>query len=606
MLALSEGSRLLYLRMRREGVGAAVHRKGPGLGGKAPTSMRHQRERTAACARSRRLNRRFRTALTLLLAVVTTAVLVSCSSGGAASSSTRTHAPARATSHPTATQTAEPATFLGADGVESRAIIAENRRPGTSAWRITNPGAGMIEGFADHNYAQQGDTVGLYVSTDQSSFVATAYRMGWYGGAGAREVWQSAPLTGVNQPACPVTPTTNMVSCDNWTRSVSVTLTSAFVPGDYLIKLTANDNAQSYIQLTVWQPTSDATYLLLNRSMVEQGWNTFGGYDYYQGTGPCILDHDGYPPCNRARVVSFDRPYAGDGSNDFLTSEYPIVEFMEQEGLDVTYCTDICLSEHPTFLLQHKALVDTDHDETWTNSEREAVLNAANAGVNMAFFGAATLVRHARLEPSPLGADREEVDYRDSSEDPLDAQGTDPADVTGNTWSSPPASWDAESFLGQIYSGYLHPGVPNASMTVYDANSWFFQGTGLGNGAQIPSVINSDIDHLDPSGPMPQNLQVLAHSAIPLSRVFTNQGTWGGNTYSDVTYYTNPAGAGIFDSGDNIWVNTLLPCPATAPDCPAVTMRQLTANVLHLFGQGPAGHTQPSQANWQSVTPAGS
>lgn len=489
--------------------------------------------------------------------------------------------------------------------MQSSAIIAENDRPGTTAWNITNPGAGVVEGFADHNYAQQGDTVGLYVSTDQTSFVATAYRMGWYGGAGARQVWQSASTTGVNQPACPVDATTNMVACDNWARSLTMTVTSAFVPGDYLIKLTASDNAQSYIQLTIWQPDSTAAYLVLNRSMVEQGWNTFGGDDYYQGQGPCILDNDGYPPCNRARVVSFDRPYAGDGSNDFLTSEYPIVQFMEQEGLDVTYCTDICLSEHPAFVLQHKALIDTDHDETWTNSEREGVLAAAASGVNMAFFGAATLVRHARLQPSPLGADREEVDYRDSAEDPA-IHAADPTAVTGNTWDSPPTRWNAESFLGQIYSGYLDPGEPNAAMTVSDAGSWLFQGTGLADGAQIPAVINSDIDHLDPSGPMPQNLQVLAHSPIPLSEVLTNQGRWGGNTYSDISYYTNASGAGIFDSGDNIWVNTLEPCTAAAPACSSAIMRTLTTNVLRLFGPGPAGKTQPSQPNWQSVTPAGS
>jgi hypothetical protein len=282
-----------------------------------------------------------------------------------------------------------------------------------------------------------------------------------------------------------------------------------------------------------------------------------------------------------------------------------MVQFMEEKGLDVTYCTDICISEHPGFLLQHKALIGLDHDETWTNSEREAALNAAAAGVNMAFFGAATLVRHARLQPSPLGPDRVEVDYRDPAEDPV-GHGGDPLEVTGNTWSSPPTNWNSESFLGQIYSGYLMPNEPSAPMKVFDASSWLFQGTGLIDGAEIPSVINSDIEHLAPSGPTPQNLQVLAHSPIPLSEVYTNQGKWNGYTYSDVTYYTNSSGAGIFDSGDNVWVATLQPCPSPVSNCPARTMRELTANVLRLFGQGPAGKTQPSRPNWQSVAPPGS
>src|SRR5207248_269992 len=157
----------------------------------------------------------------------------------------------------------------------------------------------------------------------------------------------------------------------------------------------------------------------MNRALVEQGWNTYGGFSFYEGTGRCQFDHRTYPPCNRARVVSFDRPYAGNGASDFLDNEYPFIAFAEREGLDVTYCTDICVSEHPEVLLQHRALIGLDHDETWTNSERVAALDAFRHGVNIAFLGAATLVRHARLEPSPLGADRHEVDYRDATEDPL-------------------------------------------------------------------------------------------------------------------------------------------------------------------------------------------
>lgn len=556
---------------------------------------------------------RLRPVLAVLAAIVAVAGLVSCTpdAGGGAGGSARPtstsgiHAGAHHGGARASAGVASPTITDGPAGVVSSAVVAENHRRGTSAWQITNQGAGVVEGFADRTYAKHGDEVGLYVSTDQPSFTVTAYRMGWYAGSGARQVWRSAPIAGKAQPACPVDHATNMVSCANWARSLTMTVTAAFVPGDYLLKLTTSGNRQSYIQLTVWQPDSHAAYLVMNRSMVEQGWNTFGGYDFYEGQGACILDTHGYPPCNRARVVSFDRPYEGDGANDFLPSEYPMVQFMEQEGLDVSYCTDICVSEHPDLLLQHRALIGLDHDETWTNSEREAALKAAAAGVNMAFFGAATLVRHARLEPSALGPDRQEVDYRDAAEDPRDHAG-DPWEVTGNTWSSSPGGWDAESFLGQVYAGYMVPGEANEPMTVLDPSSWLFRGTGLAAGAQIPSVINSDIDHVYPSGPMPANLQVLAHSAIPLSKAFTNQGKWNGNTYSDVTYYTNSAGAGVFDSGDNIWVATLAPCASSSPGCPAPVMRALTANVLRLFGAGPAGKTQPSQPNWRSVTPPGS
>jgi len=279
---------------------------------------------------------------------------------------------------------------------------------------------------------------------------------------------------------------------------------------------------------------------------------------------------------------------------------------MEQHGLDVTYCTDVCISEHPGVLLRHRALIGLDHDETWTNSERVGALRALHSGVNMVFLGAATLVRHARLQSSQLGMDREEVDYRDAIEDPLDGLGN-PMQVTGNTWSSALTNWDSSSFVGQSYSGFLRPDVPNAPLVVWDDSAWVFKGTSLVRGQSIPAVIGSDIDHIDPFGPIPADLQVLAHSPIPLSEAYASQGRWDGVTYSDMTYYTDlHSKAGVFDSGDNTWVGTLRACRPSATRCPRSLIRTMTGNLLWLFGQGPAGRFVPAVPNWRSVRPEGS
>jgi hypothetical protein len=500
-------------------------------------------------------------------------------------------------------------TFLGPNGVESTAVIAENRRPGTTAWQISDEGvSGDIEGFADENYAAVGDKVGLYVSTTAPSFQVVAYRMGWYGGTGARQVWSSPEVTGQVQPACPLTPGINMVSCDNWARSLVVPITTAFVSGDYLLELIGSGGQQSYVPITIWDPTSHATYLIMARSFTEQAWNTFGGYSFYQGEGPCPAGSGSYPVCNRARVVSFDRPYAdGNGASDFLTNEYPIVQFAEKNGLDVTYCTDLTVQENPTDLLPHKVLLSLGHDEVWTYGEREAAQTALSKGVNMVFFGAASVLRHARLQASPLGQDREEVDYRDSSADPLNGKG-DPMEVTGNTWSSPPSSWPESGFVGQIYAGYLDPGAAPVPFVVWDSSAWIFQGTGLHAGSSVPNMIVSDIDHIDPSEPIPSDIQVFGHSPVPLSETVTNQGKWGAYTYSDMTYYTDPTSkGGVFDSGNNNWINALRPCSGIAPaQCPANVVARMTGNLLWLFGQGPTGGIVPSVPNWKEVTPSGS
>jgi hypothetical protein len=505
------------------------------------------------------------------------------------------------------TTTAVPTTRAGPDGIESSAIIAENRLPGTTSWRVgpgTSPTA--IQGYANLAYAAVGGRVKLYVTTHFPRFRAVAYRMGWYQGLGARRVWSSPIETGTVQPPCTVTGTTNMVSCANWSVSFAMPITAAFVPGDYLIKLVVGPRASSYIPLTVWDPQSRATYVIMNRSLVEQGWNTYGGYSFYAGLGPCIIDQVSYPVCNRARVVSFDRPYStGNGSSDFLTNEYPLVQLCEREGLDVTYITDITLDTYPGLLLRHRALLSLDHDESWTYAERMAVQNATAHGVNVAYFGAAAMVRHVRLQSSSLGPDREEVDYRSSQEDPLNGAGN-PMQVTGNTWESPPASWSPLQQIGVEYSGYLSPGI-YVPMVVADASSWVFVGTGLHDGSSIPDAIASDFDHVIPSSLTPANLEILGHSPIPLAEATVSGARWNGVSYSDMVYFTNPRSrAGVIDTGNNVWIGDLRRCPADSAGCPAPTLAKITNNILELFGQGPAGDLEPSLSNVSSISPSGS
>jgi len=498
--------------------------------------------------------------------------------------------------------TGAPATFPGPDGVEARWVIDENKRPGTTAWQI-HGARGSISGFANQVYAQQGQRVTLYVSTDAADFRAEAFRVGYYHGKGGRLVWQSGQVAGKMQPHCRLTPGINMVACDNWKPSVTFTVTSGFVQGDYLIKLAGNQRQQSYVPLTVWDPSSTATYVIKNDVFTWQAWNPYGGYDFYAGLQACPAGV--YPLCSRARVVSFDRPYgAEDGSGNFLALEYPLVRYAEQRGLDVTYATDVTVQQHPGYLLRHKVLLSLGHDECWSLGERRSAVAAHQRGMNIVFFAASPILRHVRTLASPLGPDREVVDYRDSSADPLYGEGK-PLEVTGNTWTSAPADWPEYDFVGATYAGFLEPRV-YTSMRVADASSWVFQGTGLRNGSLVPGVVASDVDKFDASMGQPANDQVLAHSPIPVKLGQTSIGAF----FSDMTYYTaRHGGAGILDTGTNNWIPAMLHdrdgCGKRGgPDttCAAAIIQRITGNILRAFGQGPAQRTHPSVANWRQVT----
>lgn len=490
---------------------------------------------------------------------------------------------------------AGPATFPTPDGVGASWVVAENKKPGTTAWKITGAQTPKgIMGYASRVQARLGQSVSLHVSTQAPRFHVDAFRMGYYQGKGARLVWRSPELPGAVQPPCPVTPGINMVSC-SWPAAATFTVTPAWVQGQYLLKLVGSGGQQSYVPLTVWDPASRATYVLMAGVLTEQVFNPFGGYDLYQGATPCAPSH--YPCSSRSRVVSFDRPYAnsfGQGAGSYLSLEYPLTRFAEKHGLDVTYWTDITLATHGSLLTRHKVLISPGHDEEWSLRMRQAALTAADEGVNLAFMGASPVLRKVRLEPSPLGVDMQIVNYRNPAADPL--YGVDNAEVSQNWWGQPPAELPASTLVGARYIGYYNSG--SFPLLVSDPSSWLYAGTGLAAGATVAGVMTSDFQAYDPArAGNPPGVEILAHSLV---RVTGHPH----RDYADTTYYTMAASkAGVFSSGTIGWIPAMQACAPSLAACPAHVMRALTANLLRVFGAGPAGEAHPSVANWQQFYP---
>lgn len=502
---------------------------------------------------------------------------------------------------PKGTVQASGSTFPGKNGIKAQWIVQQNKLPGTTAWKISSgTNTTGISGFANMTYAAQNQSVTLYISSTSPTYKVYAYRMGYYGGKGGRLIWSSSVLKGITQKPCTVARPTNMVSCANWQPSLNLRISSQFVQGDYLLKLVGSTGSQSYIPLTIWDPASNATYIVKNDVFTWQAWNPYGGYDFYAGIGTCPKGH--YPLCSRARVVSFDRPYAyGNGAADFLGNEYPLVYWAEKHGLNLTYWTDQTVIQHPNLLTRHTTILSLGHDECWSYRERKAVESANhNNGLNVVFFGASAMLRHVRLQSSPLGSLRQEVDYRNSYKDPLYGKGS-PLEVTGNTWGSPPANWPENNFVGETYVGYLLNGTSPKNFVTVDSKAWIFKGTGLKNGQSIPGVIQSDFDSFISSFSHPSNLQILGHSPLPANDAQYSITSGSKYVYSDMTYYDNPISkGGVFDSGTNNWINSMSKCSTGSIACPSKLVRKITGNLLLAFGKGPAGISHPSVANWKN------
>src|ERR1035437_10348952 len=109
----------------------------------------------------------------------------------------------------------------------ANAIVAENCLTGnpSSQWDTNNSDAGdlTIQGFATDISANQGSTVNFKIKTNASAYTIDIYRMGYYGGLGARKVVSITPSAHLpqTQPACPGDTTTGLTDCGNWAVSAS-------------------------------------------------------------------------------------------------------------------------------------------------------------------------------------------------------------------------------------------------------------------------------------------------------------------------------------------------------------------------------------------------
>jgi hypothetical protein len=230
---------------------------------------------------------------------------------------------------------------------------------GTRGWQITHAGpAHAVEGFADRTSVKPGEPVRLFVSTSADTFTVTAYRMGNYTGSAARQVWKSPPLPGIRQAHYAVQPPTSTVVAP-WNPSLTVQ-TGDWPPGDYLLRLDGDNDAQQFVPLTVRTPSNAGRIVIINAVTTWQAYNRWGGYSLYDSpTGKKAL---------RSRAVSFDRPYQADtmqGAGDFLYFELPMLLFAERSGHQIGYATDVDLQADPHLLDGARAAITLSHDEYW-------------------------------------------------------------------------------------------------------------------------------------------------------------------------------------------------------------------------------------------------
>ena len=268
-------------------------------------------------------------------------------------------------------------------------IVAENCKPGTpfSVWNIPGAGDSSIQGYATDISVDQSQTVNFKVSTASSDYRLDIYRMGYYGGDGARKVATVQPSVALpqGQPDCATDSSTGLVQCASWAVSASWTVPGDAVSGIYFAHLVREDgpSGESHIFFVVRDDDGRSDLLFQTSDTTWQAYNAFGGSSLYtNGPGSSPLGSYAYK-------VSYDRPFTtrDNAPEDWVfNAEYPMVRWLERNGYDVSYFSGVDSDRLGAELREHRAFLSVGHDEYWSATQRANVTAARDAGVNLAFF----------------------------------------------------------------------------------------------------------------------------------------------------------------------------------------------------------------------------
>jgi hypothetical protein len=230
------------------------------------------------------------------------------------------------------------------------------------------------------------------------------------------------------------------------------------------------------------------------------------------------------------RSVSFNRPYGsfpfndpfyvppifyssqfaghGVGAGDFLyhggpaVMEFGMVRWLEREGYDVTYITDVDTHEDVGRLLRAKGYLSVGHDEYWSEQMRTNVIQARDAGVNLGFFGGNYIYWAVDLFSDSNATPNRTISLVDPTKScTFTCMGKSEQSLVGGNWvGSVPTNGDIV-VLGD------DPAPP--------LDHWVFVNTGLKIGDVIPGLIGVEYNGIDPNVETPVGLQVLLHTQAP-------------------------------------------------------------------------------------------
>ncbi|QDT49805.1 hypothetical protein Pan258_38600 [Symmachiella dynata] len=464
-------------------------------------------------------------------------------------------------------------------------IVEENKLPGATDWQLTrvrpdNKGhrTPWIEGYCSRQSVKAGESIDIMVSSDPPQpFKIEVFRMGYYGGRGARLMTTLGPFEGQTQPV-PTPGKKNLHEC-RWEATTQLTIPDDWLSGVYLGRLTTlppeadRPYWQSYIVFVV-RDDRPADILFQCSDNTWQAYNqwpsNYSIYTHPKGVQGPWAD------------VSFDRPYGREaqyngvvndpltfGSGEFLPLEFPLAYWLEQHGYDVTYCcnSDMLTPEHG---LKCKSFISVGHDEYWDIRQFRSVEKMRDAGVNLLFlsgnsicwvtpFRASSDGRENRIifRGGPYGAKNDYALLRERLHGPFPEHGPDEGLLMG--------------------ARNVEPVNGGGDWTITKPEHWIFAGTNVKAGDRIPGLIGWEYHGAPAKIP---GLEIVAAGTAFQGGENPQQWT--------ATIYPGPKDNFVFNAATIFWAQGLSSPPGhtlpwshfSRPHGPDPRVQQITHNLL--------------------------
>jgi hypothetical protein len=445
-------------------------------------------------------------------------------------------------------------------------IVQENMLEGNpeSEWGIDGAGSDNIEGFATNISVNHGDTVSFKINTDSTHYRVDIYRIGYYGGDGARKVASfeknlAAPQI---QPVPLFDPELRLVDAGNWNVSATWEIPDDAVSGVYFAKLTRLDGefGQNIIPFIVRDDENASDITFQTSDTTWQAYNWWGGYNFYGGV-------DGGLHAGRSYAVSYNRPIItrggglAAGPQDFIFSvEYPAIRWLEQNGYNVNYISGVDTARDGAQLLNTNVFLSVGHDEYWSADQRANVEAARDAGVNLMFWGGNNMYWQTRWETS---IDASGTPYRTlvSYKETWSLEDIDIGHTT-STWRDPVygAGQPENAVMGTIFT--VDSYRLDTITVPYDLSNFrFWTNTEVADlqPGQVysltPNLLGYEWDSDLDNGHRPAGLINLSQTTVDVQQMLLDYGnTVGDGTASHaLTLYRAPSGALVFGAGTVYW-----------------------------------------------------